>query len=228
MYRFISRGELIMDQSFSQLKEDLVVKRIFDGAGVSVIRYLDVGAYSAVELSNTFLFYSNGSSGVLVEPDPYLCDKLRSERPRDIVVQSAMSPDNGNITLYRLTARTMNTISLKHAQYIVAHGGWGPQHIEERIPVPTVHINDILKKHFSAGCDFLSIDTEGLDGKIIKSLDFDLYRPSVVCIETLGGHPDVDLKDMESFMESKNYNNAHCSGLNSIFTDNKRFQPQKY
>jgi hypothetical protein len=43
----------------------------------------------------------------------------------------------------------------------------------------------LLKKYFTQYGDFISIDTEGFDEQIIRSIDFILYRPKVLCVETI-------------------------------------------
>ena len=45
--------------------------------------YLDIGAADPTALSNTYLFYTRGCHGVLVEPNPARLGALRSVRPRD-------------------------------------------------------------------------------------------------------------------------------------------------
>jgi hypothetical protein len=43
----------------------------------------------------------------------------------------------------------------------------------------------VIEKHFRGDPDFLSVDTEGMDLEILRSLAFDRSRPAVVCVETL-------------------------------------------
>lgn len=71
--------------SFSQFGEDAVVASLVpQQAGV----YLDVGAGHPVTFSNTYSFYRQGWSGVLVEPLPANAEHARRVRPRDLVVEA--------------------------------------------------------------------------------------------------------------------------------------------
>lgn len=62
-------------------------------------------------------------------------------------------------------------------------------------------INKILEMHLKTNqiIDFLSIDVEGLDEKIIRSLDFNRYRPRVILFED---HGESHLK---LFLEENGY-----------------------
>src|SRR2546430_2805880 len=63
-------------RSYSQCGEDLLVNFIFGAIRQSAVSYLDVGAHHPTFLSNTYLFYKAGGSGVCVEPDPRLCSAI--------------------------------------------------------------------------------------------------------------------------------------------------------
>lgn len=155
---------------------------------IKKVRYLDVGANHPVNLSNTFLLYQLGASGVLVEPDPDLCKVLRNKRRRDAVLNvGAAFDDRRSARLTRLTARAFNTFSAETADRVVKSSEvWKPdqrQSIVDEIEVDLVPLNDILARHFSDGIDFISIDAEGVDMQILQSIDFNRYRPTIICVE---------------------------------------------
>jgi hypothetical protein len=63
------------NMSYSAAGEDRIVLAWLEmGYRLDIrnVRYLDVGANDPSVLSNTFLLYQLGASGVLVEPDPDL------------------------------------------------------------------------------------------------------------------------------------------------------------
>jgi FkbM family methyltransferase len=152
------------------------------------VRYCDIGANHPTKLSNTFLLYSMGASGVLVEPDPDLCGRLRRKRPNDVVLNVGMAFDERRLAkLTRLKASVFNTFSSTQAeQVVIASKDWQPyqrQTIIDEIEVALTPANDILEKYFSDGIDFVSIDTEGVDLPILKSIDLQRFRPRMICIE---------------------------------------------
>jgi hypothetical protein len=49
--------------------------------------------------------------------------------------------------------------------------------------VPTITMNDLLRKHGIERFDFLSMDIELSEPKALAGFDIDKYRPELVCIE---------------------------------------------
>lgn len=177
--------------SFSAAGEDRLViawLRVAAGMKMSDVRYCDIGANHPKYLSNTFALYRLGASGVLVEPDPLLCGKLRSARPRDSVLNvGAAFDDRRSAKLQRLSDRAFNTFLPAQADLVVnSSKNWlksNRQKVVDEIEVPLVPPNDILANHFPTGLDFLSIDTEGCNLAIIETIDLSRFRPKIICIE---------------------------------------------
>ncbi len=177
--------------SYSAAGEDRVVLGWLQAVyhvDVRQVRYCDIGANHPTELSNTFLFYSMGASGVLIEPDPDLCGALRQKRPNDVVLNVGVAFDERrSAKLKRLNERVFNTFSSTQAETVVnASKDWQPhqrQTVVDEIEIALAAANDVLAEHFGSGIDFISIDTEGVDLPILKSIDFQRFRPKMICIE---------------------------------------------
>ena len=52
------------------------------------------------------------------------------------------------------------------------------------------YTNDLVKDKF----DFLNIDVEGMDLKVLKSINLNFYEPKLICIEVLNSKQLDDLK----------------------------------
>jgi Methyltransferase FkbM domain len=112
----------------------------------------------------------------------------------------------------------LNTFSKEEAEIIVSKSR-GQRSIEKVVKLPLVNINAIIENHFPKAPDFVSIDTEGLDLEILKSLDFDRYRPAVLCVETLIlGTMRVKTEILE-LMKAKGYSIRGGTFVNTIFVD---------
>jgi FkbM family methyltransferase len=153
------------------------------------IRYLDIGAAHPSRLSNTFLFYARGSSGVLVEPDPDQAARLVAARPRDTVIVAGVAFDERrSAILTRMTNPMFNSFSREQAESVVAQSrSWHPsqrQRIEGTVETRLIGANEILEEHFlGTAPHLLSIDAEGTNFDILKSIDFRRFSPMTVCIE---------------------------------------------
>jgi hypothetical protein len=85
---------------YSQCGEDAILRFIFTALKIPNPTYLEIGAYHPIELSNTYLFYCQGSAGLCVEPNPQLIEAFTIIRPRDICVQPVAAGYLGNVKFY--------------------------------------------------------------------------------------------------------------------------------
>ena len=75
--------------------------------------------------------------------------------------------------------------------------------------------------------NFISIDVEGLDLEIVKSLDFERFRPEVFCIETISfsiDNTEKKLGEIPAFLHSKGYITYADTHINTIFCDAALFR----
>jgi FkbM family methyltransferase len=169
--------------SYSQCGEDMIVQFILHTIGVSTPTYVDVGSYHPENLSNTAYFYNIGCSGINIEPNPVLFKVFEQQRPRDINLNVGVNDVAGELDFFIMSADTLSTFSREDAdKYVSEHG----VHLVEIIKVKTRSISDILSEYLPAGSpEFLTMDAEGVEEKILRSIDFDAWKPLVICCETI-------------------------------------------
>ena len=210
---------------YSQFGEDLIIASLFHILGIHKPIYLDIGANEPRYISNTFYFYEQGGNGVCVEPNPFLCNKLRKSRHRDIIINAGIGIDNkpeADFFVFPNYANGLSTFSKKEALHWEEIGmqGLGKIKIEKIIKIPLIKINKILKENFKTSPDLLSIDVEGWDNEILQSLDFTKYKPKVICAETLLYDEDqkgYKTHDIESLLKNNGYMLYADTRVNSIF-----------
>src|SRR5687768_12820800 len=64
--------------SFAQQGEDLVLEGVLNYLKIKKPTYVDIGAGHPITGNNTFKFFRQYGSGVLVEPNPKMCEALRA------------------------------------------------------------------------------------------------------------------------------------------------------
>ncbi len=205
--------------SYAQQGEDLIVRNIFLFLEIKTPTYIDIGAHHPIVSNNTYGFYRTGSRGVLVEPNPSLTPELRKARPEDVVLEIGIGANTGDEEANYYVVEgdgQLNTFSEEQVELVKAGGGV----VKGVIKRTLVNINKVLGEHFHARApDLFSTDTEGYDLTILKSLDFDRFRPKVFCVETLAGlevnQPILDL------MQSKDYAVRGGTFVNTIFVDKR-------
>lgn len=212
--------------SFSQFGEDIIIESLIRRYGVSPVTYLDIGANEPITGSNTYGFYLRGERGVLVEPNKDLCNSLKSVRPGDLVLNFGIGGEEEGEADYYMFGRDhthINTFSAEEAKNNEKEGF----PIREVVKVPLKNINNIIHDYLNDKAPvLLSLDVEGLDEEILKTLDFDRYQPLLVCVETVTFSLNKQLVKRQpilDFMESKGYFVYADTHVNTIFCSKREF-----
>ena len=179
--------------SFSQWGEDMILDHLFFNANREARRttpgwYVDLGCYHPIQYSNTMLLHLRGWSGINVDANLEAIDLFNKMRPRDINIHSGISDTAQDTTFYKFEINAVSTISPDQATAWQTKNGW---RLQEETPIKTLTVNDLLERHLPTGkhIDFLNIDLEGVDRRVIASLDLGKYRPTVIAIELHGLDP---------------------------------------
>lgn len=212
--------------SYAQFGEDLILANIFDFLKIPRPTYLDIGAWDPITDSNTYLFYLRGSRGVLVEPNPAYFKKLKETRKGDVVLAIGIGvTDQENADYYIIgkgdgkgDGGGWNTFSKENAENAAKISGEAMK-IERVIKRPLVNINKVIEENFKKTPDLISVDVEGLDLSILKSLDFGRFRPKVLCVETFSSVDKIYRDKIVDLMTSKGYVLYGGNFVNAVFID---------
>ena len=82
-------------------------------------------------------------------------------------------------------------------------------------------VNDILAEHLPAGPNFVSLDVEGVDVEILRSFDFERFRPQVFCVETIAFDTHEKTSAVSDFMQCQDYMIFGETRINTIFVDQR-------
>jgi len=214
-----------MRRSYSQSGEDIIISDLFNRLHISKPTYLDIGANDAIALSNTYRLYTRGSRGVCVEPNNVLYRNLKKKRKRDICLNAGVAFDNQKEATYYIFPEKfhgLNTFSKPDAEFWETGGALriGNPKIEKEVIMPLININHIIEKYLMPHPNLISIDVEGLDLQILKTLNFEKYRPEVFCIETLQhskNYTETKNQDLLSFLKTQDYFVYADTYINTIF-----------
>lgn len=189
--------------SFSQGGgDDIQLKKLIksDSPGV----YVDIGCWHPVKASNSYYFYLRGWKGICIDPNPDLKSLFNQYRPKDNFINCAIGLGDEKLTYYQLndSCSAMNTLNY---DYIKKNNL--ENQIKSIVDVPIYNLKDILDKNILEGdrLDFFDIDVEGFDLEVLKSNDWEKYRPKVILIETdLSIQNDIN-SEIVKFLESVGY-----------------------
>jgi FkbM family methyltransferase len=205
---------------YSQCGEDIIAARILGRLKIAQPNYLDIGANHPVKLNNTYKFYERGCNGVLIEPNPFLYNELKKQRPRDKVLNIGIGIESKkHCYFYVMSNEFLSTFSEESAKKVESYG---KEKIERILNIPLKNINQILTDHFDDYPNFVSLDIEGNDFEILKTLDFSKFRPEVFCIETITftqNNTEEKVISIFDFMEKNGYMVYGDTYINTIFVD---------
>lgn len=200
--------------SYAQNGEDVVLFRAL--GAVQGGRYVDVGANDPVADSVTYAFYLRGWSGITIDPVAEFAERQRVERPRDVMVQAAVSDDpSGSVTLHQIAATGLSTL-LDDVGAEHRGAGWAV----EEVVVPAARLDDILADAGWAGCDihFMVIDVEGAERTALQTVDLRRWRPWVLVVEATRPQTTVPTHDSwESILIDADYRFCLFDGLSRFY-----------
>ena len=209
---------------YGQEGEDLIIYNLLKSkahGGVHHIKYLDIGSGDPRWINNTYLLYRMGASGWCVDANYTYKSQYKRWRKRDLFLPICVGPSSGqNIDFYlthnkdRSTADTSGIVYLKEQNI----------KIDKIINVPTLSISGILNIIKCSDIDFLNIDIEGLDFSVLLSIDFNEFRPKVICVEAINpitGYNAQDVEHVIELMDDNGYILVINTIVNMIFADKK-------
>lgn len=210
--------------TYSQAGEDRVLTFLFIDKKISKLSYLDIGTNDPINANNTYLFYSRGYRGVCVEADSSIIPLIKDKRAEDIIIHAGISvSDKKMADFYKFEAKGLNTFDKEEA---LRRESFGNNKIKEIVKVPLIGINQIIRENFKTYPDFISIDIEGLDYEVLKSLDFVKYPIPVICAETCTySENHIRKKDYSiiDFLKTKGYEVYADTYINTIFVNKNWF-----
>lgn len=169
---------------WSQNGEDIVIARLFREKENGT--YVDAGAHHPIKFSNThYLHRFKGWSGINIDAEQSNIDAFNKARPDDINVQAFLSNEDGAELEFNVTKSGLGSTGLPISQL----GQARRTNIVSSKRLTTTTLNTILEKHLGGRhVDLLTVDVEGFDLRVVSSLDFKKYAPSVIAIEDYRFH----------------------------------------
>ena len=212
--------------SYSQSGEDLIADYFFESIGIKQPNYIDIGANQPIKGNNTYLFYLKGSKGICIGPDISLIPSLKKARVRDIILNMGVSVTvaaQADFYFFDGHYNAWNTFSKEDADKKSKESGIAYR--QSKVQLETV--GSIVDKHTFQNVNFISLDVEGLDLAILKSIDFNKIRPELLCVETIEFSLNNNLnknQEIISYMLTQGYRVYADTNLNTLFCRNDIFQ----
>ena len=191
----------------SQDKQDeYLEKHIFKGYKNGI--FVDVGAHDGVNINNTLYFSKyNNWTGINIEPIKKVYDKLVSNRPNDINLNCVVCNNDGetdflcNIGYTEMISGIKDNFDPRHLKRLEDENKEMGS-ITEVIKMNTKKLETIFDENNISHVNYLSIDVEGAEFEVIKSINFNKVFIDVIGFEN--NYNDTSIPIIK-YLESKNF-----------------------
>lgn len=175
--------------------------------------FVDIGANHPAVLSNTYRLYCMGMRGITVEPNELLIRLHERYRPEDTIVCSAVGSEDGLLPFYEMSYHAFNTFSEEAYQRAVADG---KMQLLRKSLKPMFRLSTILRSCAPTGKSFelLSVDVEGMDEMVLRSNDWEKWRPRLVLAEA---NTDEAEKGTGAYLRELGYERVGTFGVNGLY-----------
>lgn len=197
---------------FSQYDEENIIDSFFKKKKDGFV--VEIGAADGINNSNSRKLILDGWSALLIEPNPNNFSKLEKLYPENDKVKilnlGCSNKTEENINFYvdqNDEFEQLSTFSLEQVQKCKEM--YGCEFIEKRVDV--VKTSDIFLKNKISKINFLSVDTESFDYKVISGIDFDKVEIDLICVEHLNNELENLLFNLNYVIFSRNIGNTFFS-----------------
>jgi FkbM family methyltransferase len=204
-----------MSKYFSQFHQDEFIDKV-------ILRkkrngfFVDIGAHDGVSLSNSYFFEKQrGFTGLCVEPNPKVFATLQQNRKCTLLnacISSSVEPVkflvlDGMAEMLSGIVDAYNPLHLERIDRVISEEGGSKKEILVQ-STPLQNIPEIKGKKI----DYISIDTEGNEKDVLKSIDFKEIK--VCCFTIENNYSDDEISEM---MLSNNYIKLIRLGEDDVF-----------
>ena len=198
-------------KTYAMEGEDLEVVKILKNIQNGF--YVDAGGYHPLDRNNTYLLYKKNWRGINIDLSEFSIDLFNFARPEDININVAVENKDDKVTFFYQKKLSQLTTIKKNVANFRMQG----QIMEREIKSNklTTIINNT--KYKNRKIDFLNIDLEGADFEALQSLDFNIYRPKLICVEIYD--EDIERSDINVFLKKLNYSKQWSATYSHLYTD---------
>jgi FkbM family methyltransferase len=198
--------------SYAQNFEDVYLNRLFGHVAKGF--YIDIGACHPTFDSVTKHFYDRGWSGINVEPSPHYFRLLNAVRHRDINLNVAVGTAESTVPFYEIAGSGYSSLG-DDAVLRANKAGVSANAITVKMQT----LQSIVDTHVGDNrISFLKVDVEGHELEVLKSINWQNFRPKLVLLEAI--HPDTRepaWHEFESYLLDEGYIFALFDGLNRYY-----------
>ena len=176
---YIRHKCFIKKTQYSQWGEDLLINEYFKDKKNGA--YLDVGCFHPVMYSNTYLLHKKGWHGINIDINETSVDLFNILRPNDFNFCTTIDYSQKDFKVYY--DHPFSPVNTLDESYYNEFKSKFFKNVAFKT-IKSQSFDEILKKTKIKDIDFLNIDVEGMDLRILKQLVPNKIKPDLISIET--------------------------------------------
>jgi FkbM family methyltransferase len=165
-------------KQYSCFGEDIFIKEFFRNQLRGF--YVDVGSYHPFFWNNTYLLYKKKWRGINIDANPLSFSLFNFARNDDYNFNFAVTNQKKKKIkfFYRRKMNVLNTTDEEFAKRNFPNG-------YKTLEIDCLSLDSILEKtiYKNKQIDFLNIDVENTEKDVLDSLNFQIYKPKLICVE---------------------------------------------
>jgi FkbM family methyltransferase len=202
----------------SQYGQDKILNDLFFKNKKNGI-FVDVGSHDGINLSNTYFYEKElGWDGLCIEPIDSVFEKLKLNRNCKLI-QGCAFKNRGKVKFRKIDGYSEMLSGIVES-YSIGHNNRVEHEIKEYnqkseyIMVESYNLNDLLLEFGFTNVDFLSLDVEGSEFEIIKTIDFNKININIMSIEN-----NEDTSTIREYLEKNGFIFHSKIAIDDIFVN---------
>jgi hypothetical protein len=203
---------------YSQWGEDKFINEFFKNKRDGI--YLDIGCFHPVMYSNTCLLHKKGWRGINIDINPTSIDLFNIVRPKDTNLCTTINETKKFFEVYYDEPFSpVNTLDKQFYKNLKNRSN----KVKKKLTVESKSIKEILDiSKIDENIDFINIDVEGMDYKILKNIDLNKLQPKLISVEThnVDGTNSNNFESILKFMNERSFSIYKRVGPTTLFSFN--------
>ena len=180
--------------------------------------FVEIGCLNGIKFSNTFVFEQMGWKGICVEASPSNFELLKNNR-NCICEKYAVAPISGQKMSFmdihgygEGLSGIVEKYDPRHKQRIKRELKNNANKGYDIVEVETINFNDLLNTHNIHDINLCSIDTEGGELEILKSIDFAKNKIEILLVENNYKNPQF-----KSYLKKFGFSHIETIGSDEVY-----------
>jgi len=213
---YIRHKSYLKRRQYSQWGEDQYIIDFFKDTNNGI--YLDIGCFHPFMYSNTCLLHRKGWRGINIDINPTSIDLFNIARPDDINLCTTINETKKIFNIYYDDPFSpVNTLDKQFYEKLKNKSNKN----KKKLTVESKSMKEILNiSKIDKNINFINLDVEGMDYKILKNIDLNQLKPKLISVEThnVDGTKSKDFESIVKLMKESSFSIYKRVGPTTLFS----------